>query len=1295
MKNLLPIRSFTSSLCAPRYSTCTRWFAAVLSVLIGTAAFGSLLPAPASDFLFGISSIAIASVRKQTARALSGNATAVRPLDVSLNFARAGHSATMLTDGRILIVGGENQNGFVTEAEIFDPITGSFSISGNLSLPRADHSATRLPDGRVLIVGGRGNLGSFRTTEIFDPTSGAFTNGPSLNNARSGHSATALADGRIVFAGGDAAASAEILDLSAGISANAGSLNGPRSMHGAAAMLDGRILFVGGRDADGNPLTSSEIFNSADGSCARVESSLRVARVRPHLRVLFDGKVQVIGGSDDGSLEVYDPHAGVFGAYAHVAPEGDTCAGLSAQIESSQTRAALFHNGQSNAAFDRTRHTINELTGQAIVTGGSDTSGAALTSAPLFRSSDAEISTDKLDYAPGETVYITGRGFEPGETVRIKIHEDPHTPLERGSDLVADAEGNFGGQYDVQDYDLHMKFLVGARGLTSGRTAQTAFTDASPGSLGNYATAGLASAPVPTSVSPSNVATNVTFSNLTRGSGLTGVGTANAFNSSSWTSSASPDANDYYEFTITPDSTYEFSASELRVGLERSTTGPASAVLRSSLDGYTANIGSVISVPTSIAASTINLSGVSGLQNSTSAVTLRLYAYGSTSTAGSLRIQRITSVSPNVGLEVDGTVASSCVASLVTLQPTNQTFTYGDASVSFTSTASGTPAPTVHWQENTGSGFTNLADGGGVSGATTTTLMISNPTPAMSGYQYRAVFTNTCGSVNSSAATLTVNKAGSTTTITCASDSVYTGSTIEPCTYTVTGNEAGNPVLVASTPVPSGNYATNINAGINTGLASFNYPGDANHNGSSDTENFSIDKAPTYITPDSNVDGVNNDCIGNTHTATLTDAIAGQDLGGISLKMTIGGQSITTTTNSSELATFTLTLFQAPGGTTQRFELNQMWTDPNRYAPAAVTRNFTVSGDPNIGPGVDATSLYTGSLFFWTTSSASSTATLTLSATIMDAFNLCPTGDITKAQVSFYISTNGGGSFSPVSNAQNLPVGLANPNEPNVGTASTISQYNIGNNQSVTLMVRVVVGGYYASNSSTYDLPITIGRPGAVNSLMGGGQLTNDGVPFLVSGYLGMNSLSCEFGSQVQYNKSGTNPQGQVTVTITSCNRSNGTLEPGCDGTTPNKWHHYFIKSNSISELALISGSASFGSKTNVSEIFADGTKVGLDGGNTMQLMFTPKGKAIPRDMYSTPQSDSFADSNRVCTADGGCASIVIFRSNGLGGGVWYSSSWGQGSGTTVPHPYEKAVVNGGVAVAAAGNKVLSVSLKD
>ena len=389
-----------------------------------------------------------------------------------MSAARRGHTATRLSDGRVLIAGGENSGGVLNQSEIYDPASATFSSTGNLTSARVNHTATLLGDGRVLIAGGSDGAATLDTTEIFDPTTGAFTSGPSLSVARAGHSATLFANGRVFIAGGG---SAEILDVAAGTSAAAGTMNVARSMHSAALLQDGRVLIVGGRDSGGNELVSGEIFDGT--GFTTVNNGLKVARVRPHLHVLFDGKVQIIGGNNDGSMEIYDPAFPGFGAYAHVLPESDPCVGFAGQILSSRTRAALFRTGHSDPLLDRTGHTITELNGQALVLGGANGAGGVLSSSSIVASSSASITTDKMDYSPGDTAYITGRGFQPGETVRLKIHEDPHTPQERGFDTVADAEGNIAGEYLVANNDENMKFIVGARGLTSGITAQTTFTD--------------------------------------------------------------------------------------------------------------------------------------------------------------------------------------------------------------------------------------------------------------------------------------------------------------------------------------------------------------------------------------------------------------------------------------------------------------------------------------------------------------------------------------------------------------------------------------------------------------------------------------------------------------------------------------------------------------------------------------------------------------------------------------------------------------------------------------------------
>ena len=93
----------------------------------------------------------------------------VKPLD-NLAVPRTGHTATALSDGRILITGGRDTDGnLVAASEIFDPETQASSASATLHTARVDHSATVLADGRVLIAGGTGDSGALSSAEIFDP----------------------------------------------------------------------------------------------------------------------------------------------------------------------------------------------------------------------------------------------------------------------------------------------------------------------------------------------------------------------------------------------------------------------------------------------------------------------------------------------------------------------------------------------------------------------------------------------------------------------------------------------------------------------------------------------------------------------------------------------------------------------------------------------------------------------------------------------------------------------------------------------------------------------------------------------------------------------------------------------------------------------------------------------------------------------------------------------------------------------------------------------------------------------
>jgi hypothetical protein len=410
-----------------------------------------------------------------------------------LNVERRAHTATKLADGRILFVGGENAAGPVSQAEIFNPNSQTFTAGGN-SVPRTDHAAALLADGRVLIMGGRDASSTLDSTEFYNPSTNSFSPGPPMQRARSGHTATALSDGKILLAGGDADGSAEIFDPDAqSFSLIGASLTTPRTLHGAVRLRDGRVLIAGGLDpADSSAVfDSSEIFDPQGSTFSLTSAPMQIPRGLPTLRVLPDGKVQVIGGDTEWSMEMFDPTSNSFVARAHLPPTSDL---LSATLGTTG-RAALMsttiaENPAVQTAFtdpdlaellDRADHTLTDLSAssQTLVAGGINSSGEFLSSSILVSSSAATVTTDRFDYPPGQTVTITGTGWQPGETVLMVLHEEPETHPDTTILSVADTSGNFTNtDFAPAAGDVGRTFTLTAIGQTSGKTAQTAFSDA-------------------------------------------------------------------------------------------------------------------------------------------------------------------------------------------------------------------------------------------------------------------------------------------------------------------------------------------------------------------------------------------------------------------------------------------------------------------------------------------------------------------------------------------------------------------------------------------------------------------------------------------------------------------------------------------------------------------------------------------------------------------------------------------------------------------------------------------------
>ena len=241
---------------------------------------------------------------------------------------RAAHSATTLSDGRVLLAGGlTDAPDAATGAELFDPDSGAFTSAGPMQVYRHSHSATRLADGRVLLVGGYDTRGRYlASAEIYDPAANAFTPVEPLQTARADHVAVTLEDGRVLIVGGAGEgwtflASVEVFDPETGSFAPTGTMARPRESHAAVRLADGRVLVVGGHRGRRQALelyTSAEIYDPATGDFTPT-GDLHTRRHKHDAVLLPDGRVLVTGGTDERdysgrytSVEVYDPATGAF-----------------------------------------------------------------------------------------------------------------------------------------------------------------------------------------------------------------------------------------------------------------------------------------------------------------------------------------------------------------------------------------------------------------------------------------------------------------------------------------------------------------------------------------------------------------------------------------------------------------------------------------------------------------------------------------------------------------------------------------------------------------------------------------------------------------------------------------------------------------------------------------------------------------------------------------------------------------------------------------------------------------------
>ncbi len=279
---------------------------------------------------------AVGDISDRTAVALGApNVSVATPFEAPAGW--AGHSATLLADGRVLIAGGAASDALGASLptdglHLYDPQSGAFTtLAGTLATGRVAHTATRLADGRVLIVGGTGDLGTaLASAEVVDPVAGTSTPTAALSEPRVAHTATLLADGRVFVAGGtqnfdfsdplagllDVLASTRLWNPATGTWAAGPNLPARRIAHAATRLNDGRVLVSGGLIVNvffGIPLPAisgdCRLYNPATNAFSSA-AGVPGARAFHGQVILPDGRVLAAGGADGDVLtQVFNTRA--------------------------------------------------------------------------------------------------------------------------------------------------------------------------------------------------------------------------------------------------------------------------------------------------------------------------------------------------------------------------------------------------------------------------------------------------------------------------------------------------------------------------------------------------------------------------------------------------------------------------------------------------------------------------------------------------------------------------------------------------------------------------------------------------------------------------------------------------------------------------------------------------------------------------------------------------------------------------------------------------------------------------
>jgi serine/threonine protein kinase/N-acetylneuraminic acid mutarotase len=277
------------------------------SAPVAATAPGSLLAAAATPF---------AALQGAPAEGPEGWSPAA-----SLAQGRAAHTATLLKDGQVLVVGGASSGGgnAIGASERYDPAASSWRPAAAPTQPRMFHTATLLQDGQVLVVGGRaaGHGEALSAAERYDPATDRWSPAGAMAQPRAEHAAVLLSDGRVLAVGGrpadsNALPTAELYDPASNRWTSAGAMTQARGNFTLTLLANGQALAVGGyADSSDKGLDTAERYDPAAGRWS-VAGRLAQGRWAHTATLLPSGRVLVTGGAPDNnrlldSVELYDP----------------------------------------------------------------------------------------------------------------------------------------------------------------------------------------------------------------------------------------------------------------------------------------------------------------------------------------------------------------------------------------------------------------------------------------------------------------------------------------------------------------------------------------------------------------------------------------------------------------------------------------------------------------------------------------------------------------------------------------------------------------------------------------------------------------------------------------------------------------------------------------------------------------------------------------------------------------------------------------------------------------------------